>query len=173
MNFWLRYFPIFVRPKWSRTYWGVGTTNDRWQGSNRVTVKERSWEGLASITFRNGTQSATFYGESISKMRASLFELPLLITRKDVQSPDHTIFGGVGLTYNYSHPVVGRGRVFDSQHPENSLYSNSLYAVFHDDGAISAVLSSKRPWHMMQVAFAPGFFDCIQRYLAETQSKKS
>ena len=138
-----------------------------------MTIKERSWEGLASISLRIGRQSITFYGQSISQMRASLFELSLRIVQRDFLASDTMNFGGVGLTYNQAHPVVVRGRVFESRHPENALYCNSLDAIIHDDGAVSAVVSSKRPWQMMQVAFAPGFFDGIQRYLGRIQTTEA
>jgi hypothetical protein len=169
MTFWLRHFPILQRPKRTRSYTSLGNTNDRWHGTSPITIKERDWDGLASITLRVGRQNITFYSSSIRELHVSLRQIPDRIDRRDFLPTSGTGFGGFSLVYNYAHPVASRGRVLDSVHPTNSLYSNSLDAVFHADGAVSAVASSKRPWHVMQVAFAPGFFDGIQRYLAKVQ----
>lgn len=172
MTFWLRYFPLFARPKWSRGFRAVGSTVDRWQGSSRITVKEHSWEGLASISIRVGRQSLTVYGSSISELQASLRQIPDRISKRDFLPASPLGVGGFSLSYNYAHSVTARGRVFDSEHPANRLYSNSLDAVVHSDGAVSAVAGSRRPWHLMQMAFAPGFFDGIERYLNESQSEQ-
>ena len=173
MKFWSRYFPIFERPRNTRTYKNVGSTDDRWQGSSSISFKEREWDGLAAITIRVGRQSITFYGNSIRQMQGQLAGIPRRIEQGDFLSSSLSILGGVGLVYNYAHKIAGRGRVFDSMHPSNSWYANTLDAIIHADGLVSAVASSKRPWHLMKFAFAPGFFDSIQRYLVKSQSERT
>ena len=173
MTFWLRHFPILQKPRRTRSYKGVGGTDDRWQGPSRITIKEREWDGLASISIRVGRQGITFYGSSIRALHASLREIPERIDRRDFLPASPMGVEGPSLVYNGAHPVAGWGRVLHSVHPANGLYANSLEAVFHTDGAVSAVASSLRPWHVIQMAFAPGFFEGIQRYLMESQSERA
>jgi hypothetical protein len=173
MTFWLRYFPILQQPRRTRSYKDVGNTEDRWHGLSRITIKEREWDGLASISIRAGRQGITFYGSSISDLHVSLGQIHDRIDRRDFLPASPMGFEGPSLVYNCAHPVAGWGRVLYSVHPANGLYSNSLEAVIHADGAVSAVASSMRPWHVMQMAFAPGLFEGIQRYLEESQSERA
>ena len=173
MTFWLRHFPIFQRPNRSRSFRAVGSTDDRWQGRSRIGVNERSWDGLASITIQVGRQRLTLYGSTIEGLHDSLRQMLQRVGQRDFLPASSTGFGGFGLVYNLAHPVATRGRVFYSVHPANRLYANSLDAVVHSDGKISAAAASKRPWHLMQMAFAPGFFDGIERYLVESEREQA
>lgn len=143
MTFLLRNFPLFLRPKRSRSFKAVGSTDDRWHGLSRIKVTERSWEGLASITIKVGRQRLTLYGSSIEELQGSLRQIPQRIGQRDFLPASTVGLGGVAFVYNFAHPVVARGRVFESAHPANRLYANSLEAVMHSDGAISAAAASK------------------------------
>ncbi len=105
-------------------------------------------------------------------MQGQLSGIPRRIEQRDFLSSSLSILGGVGFVYNYAHKIADRGRVFDSIHPSNAWYANTLDAIIHADGLVSAVASSKRPWHLMKFAFAPGFFDSIQCYLLKSQSEQ-
>jgi len=168
----LRYFPMLVRPEWSRNHGVVGSTDDRWQGSGNVSINERSWGDLASISIRCGGQSVTFYGSSIRELKAGLSLVPSRITDRNFLPSAGAGLQFAGTVYNHAHPVLTRGSVFQSSHPANPWYANSLEALVHNDGKISAVVFCRRPWCAMYTAFAPGFLDAIQCYLTESRGDR-
>ncbi len=154
-----------MRSDFSRRHRDVGSAKDRWTGERPIHLIERRWNGLASISISVGSQKVTFYGTTIDSLRNGFQEALDRIERRDFLPSGSIRAFGSDWVYNFAHPVASRGTVFTTSHPANALYRNSIEAVFHDDGTVSAMVYSKRPWHLMQLGFAPGFFDGIRNYL--------
>lgn len=170
MNRLLQAFPILVSPFHSSSYHHIGRTKDQWMGSASMSIKERAWKDLASVTIQVGRQRVSFYDASLESLRTK-FDLAVRAARNPAEIESEAT---TKLVYNFAAPqVVSRHNVLQSEHPANKKYRNLIDAVFHDDNTISAAVSSIRPWHYMEMAFAPGFFDGISHYLKEAKIVES